>query len=227
MSICLYCQAEMNHRLYWETMIQIGEPPLFCTSCSRQLIYLKGQCCANCSRESEITPCYDCSRWQQYDGGDPLEKNVSIYTYNEFMQEVITKWKYRGDYEVGYGFQSSFRQVFEKVFSREQKKLIAVPIPLGEKRGYDRAFNQAEMLARFLPVPMENVLQRQDSEKQSKKSRSERLSTSNPFILTKSLNKSVVLVDDIYTTGRTLRHAAETLKQHGSPKVYAITLIRG
>jgi len=51
--------------------------------------------------------------------------------------------------------------------------------------------------------------------------------TVNPFNLVKSLNNPVLLVDDIYTTGRTLRHAAQLLKEAGCQEVYALTLCRG
>lgn len=227
MSRCLYCMEEIDDGLHWERLFQSGDSPVFCHHCSQQLIRLGEKRCARCSRESEVPLCQDCYRWQQYYRKDPLERNVSIFTYNTFMQEVIAKWKYRGDYVIGHSFQSIFQQVFQEAFSKKKKKeIISVPIPLSQMRGSERAFNQAEMLARFLPVPMELALQRKNSEKQSKKSRKERLSMTNPFILSKPLNKSVVLVDDIYTTGRTLRHAAEILKENGSPKVYAMTLIR-
>src|SRR5690625_1097913 len=78
-----------------------------------------------------------------------------------------------------------------------------------------------------LPAENKDILTRIHSEKQSKKTRSERLSADNPFVAAKKVNKPVILVDDIYTTGTTLRHAATLLKEQGCPEVYAYTLIRG
>ncbi len=143
------------------------------------------------------------------------------------MQDVIAKWKYRGDYILGTAFKQDFIRSFSKRFSFLKKEALLVPIPLSKERMHERGFNQAKVLAEFLPRPCEDILTRVDSEKQSKKSREERIYTANPFNLTKIVNKPVILVDDIYTTGTTLRHAGTILKAHGCPEVYALTLIRG
>lgn len=73
---------------------------------------------------------------------------------------------------------------------------------------------------------LKRVFSRMFSEKQAKKSRFERIMMKNPFKQTEPFNKPVVLVDDIYTTGRTLRHAAQLLTENGCPEVYALTLCR-
>jgi len=162
-----------------------------------------------------------------YDGADRLNKNFSIYSYNEYMKEVIAKWKYRGDYVLGEMFKELFVQRFHQHFSTIRKNAVIMSIPLSKERLFERGFNQAFMLATFLTAKVNESLQRVHNEKQSKKSRRERLKTTNPFNLTKPINKPVILVDDIYTTGQTIRHAASVLKRNGCPQVYAYTLIRG
>src|SRR5699024_5852153 len=93
-------------------------------------------------------------------------------------------------------------------------------------RGFNQSLAIAEKLARNTS-DIQQVLQRIHSEKQSKKTRSQRIFGKNPFKLIKKTNKSVILVDDIYTTGTTLRHAATLLKQGGCPAIYSYSLIRG
>ncbi|MFD1020297.1 ComF family protein [Thalassobacillus hwangdonensis] len=140
------------------------------------------------------------------------------------MQELIAKWKYRGDYMLVHAFEEMWKARTMAHFS--QQECIYVPIPLSEERLQERGFNQAEALARFLPSPPRNLLSRAHSEKQSKKKRQERITSANPFSLNEKVSKPVVLVDDIYTTGITLRHAAKLLKENGCPKVYSLSLIR-
>ncbi|WP_199690043.1 MULTISPECIES: phosphoribosyltransferase family protein [Clostridia] len=142
------------------------------------------------------------------------------------MQEIITKWKYRGDYELGYIFKNAFHTHFQKMMLTAAKTHLAIPIPLSVERQVERGFNQAEMLAQFLPIPKAPYLQRVTSEKQATKTRSERMGSANPFQLRKPINKPIILVDDIYTTGTTLRHAAKVLIEHGCPEVISFTLIR-
>jgi len=165
--------------------------------------------------------------WEEKEKNESLQFNYSIFTYNPFMKEVIAKWKYRGDYYLGYIFENYLMEAFKENFSFLKKNGFVVPIPLSEERLLERGFNQAKMIADFLPIETKEILTRLHGEKQSKKSRMERIISKNPFFITESINKPVLLVDDIYTTGTTLRHAARLLKKHGCPNVYALTLVRG
>jgi len=185
---------------------------------------ITGKRCRRCSRRSEKSICFDCERYGRTK--DSLVFNYSLYSYNEHIQEIVAKWKYRGDYVLGKVFEESFQQAFKKIFPRSHEYSI-VPIPLSGERLKERAFNQAEMLAGFLTNQPLHALTRVHGEKQSKKTRRERMGAMNPFKSIKQLNKPAILVDDIYTTGTTLRHAAHKLKQAGCPKVYGFTLIRG
>lgn len=197
-----------------------------CKLCNHLLPVISGSRCLRCSRRSDVPKCIDCLQWEKFPGKDTLKCNYSIYQYNEFMQDIITKWKYRGDYELGYIFKNACRTHFRKMMQTTAKTHLAIPIPLSVERQVERGFNQAEMLAQFLPIPKAAYLQRVTSEKQAKKTRSERMESANPFRLKKPINKPVILVDDIYTTGTTLRHAAKVLIEHGCPEVISFTLIR-
>src|SRR5699024_4060985 len=131
--------------------------------------------------------CTDCNQWTAlYDGHDPLTKNVSLYEYNEWMREVIARWKYRGDYVLGEVFRSEFHQLFVETFKDIIKDSIILPIPLSSDRLYERGFNQASQLASSIvgySKDEQNLLCRMSNEKQSKKTREERLRMENPFFL--------------------------------------------
>lgn len=221
---CLSCEEVLFPEVSWRNIFFFTKPPLLCGSCHQMLYRLQNERCTRCSREYKEDICRDCQRWDAlYEQDDPLFYNYSIYSYNEKMQAILARWKYRGDYEVGYLFKDQLKSVYKKHFP---SGATIVPIPLSEERMQERAFNQAHMLASFLSDDVESVLTRSHSEKQSKKTRQARLNTENPFKMTKKIQKPVILVDDLYTTGITLRHAASLLKENGCPKVYAYTLIR-
>lgn len=224
---CLWCDQEIILEMSWKNLIILPKPKQLCERCESDLIPLKGERCSRCSRMSKEKICLDCEWWSSQEESDPLEFNYSIYTYNEQMQAMIAKWKYRGDFILAHAFKYEFIQSFEREFSSIIEEAIIVPIPLSNERLHERGFNQAKVLADFLPIKNEELITRIHSEKQSKMTRSERISTNNPFKTNRKINKEVILVDDIYTTGRTLRHAATLLKEYGCPKVYAYTLIRG
>lgn len=224
---CLWCDKEIIIQISWQTIVVPPQQQNLCEECEAKLYELSGQRCLRCSRESSAEICIDCDYWLNR-GKDSLEHNFSIFNYNDTMKEMIARWKYRGDYMLGYVFQYQLKSTFEKEYGKLKDAMI-IPIPLSEERLQERRFNQAKMLASFIDdsLASENILTRVHSEKQSKRSRQERIQAENPFVVNKRLNKSVVLVDDIYTTGTTLRFAADTLKNAGCPKVYSLTLIRG
>lgn len=222
---CLWCDTEIFPGINWTTLAMLPEPEQLCKSCLRELVFLEGPRCEKCSRLSKQPICGDCRWWEERT--DPLMFNYSIFQYNDFMQEIIARWKYRGDYCLGEAFKKQFRDGFRRKFSFLTKGTIAVPVPLSNERLLERGFNQASHLTKFLPLETKEVLSRVHGEKQSKKTRRERISAINPFKMGHAVKNSVVLVDDIYTTGTTIRHAASILKENGCPEVYAFTLIRG
>jgi competence protein ComFC len=201
-----------------------------CDECFQSLKEITGPTCPSCCRPQETDVlCSDCQRWEE----DPqwkqfLHKNISAYQYNDAMKEVLATFKFRGDAALVNVFKQTFVGTYKDKISSLNIDWV-IPIPLSKERLYERGFNQAKLLAEFLPLPQLEVLQRTHHEKQSKKSRNERLTASNVFSVTepsKIENKCILLVDDIYTTGSTLRHAAKLLKQNDAASVASLTLIR-
>lgn len=169
--------------------------------------------------------CYDCMRWEN----DPewqgvLERNMSLYRYNEHLKELMARYKYRGDYVLASIFAADIRKA-----AAEAKPDLYIPIPLSEARLYERGFNQSEAFLAEAGLPVTHVLSRKHSEKQSKKSRKERIGQANLFDIQNIetiQGKQILLMDDIYTTGSTMRHAAKVLKMAGADKIMSMTVAR-
>lgn len=225
---CLWCHHQIVPDLNWNMLLFLNKPSCICKACATELEELYGEQCTRCSRMCDTSVCDDCRRWEHYyNHADVLTMNRSVFVYNQVIQEMVTKWKYRGDYVLGNLFRTYVDRSYRQLQRLLPKQTVAVPIPLSDERMNERGFNQAKMLADFFPLPQTELLERVHGEKQSKKTRKQRLRSKNPFHQTNMVNKAVLLVDDIYTTGTTLRHAAGLLKQNGCPDVYSWTLIRG
>ncbi|MBW6463741.1 MAG: ComF family protein [Firmicutes bacterium] len=101
---------------------------------------------------------------------------------------------------------------------------ILTPIPLHKERKKERGFNQSELLARsaakVLGIPCDNLLERtRNTPSQTLVSRRERRDNiSGAFRCRKKIGKNdiVLLVDDIYSTGSTMKEAASVLKKQGA-----------
>lgn len=113
---------------------------------------------------------------------------------------------------------------------------VVVPVPLWPKREKQRGFNQAEMIGRKLADNMElehrKLLRRvRDTGRQVGRDRKERLKAINGAI--EKIGKSKIsdvsagmIVDDVWTTGATLRECGKILKKAGVKTVWGFVLAR-
>lgn len=230
---CLICHEVIRPDIGWKALFSAEKEQLICTLCEGKLMKIEGEACRVCCRPmAGLDPrfrhgslCHDCFRWEE----DPewqgfLEKNTSLFVYNDFLKEVIARYKYRGDYVLSKVFAAYFKDVIKGAAGG-----MFVPVPLSGERLYERGFNQAEALIRESGQVPSLLLTRVHSEKQSKKSRTERIHIPQVFQLGPDAaikGKTIILIDDIYTTGSTLRHAAKVLKTAGAASIQSITLAR-
>lgn len=250
---CLICFTEIIPPMGWNDLISKVKKQNICQTCKAKLEEIKGETCSICGRPLEQLDarfiqgdrCYDCVRWEEdHEWRGCLTKNQSLYHYNVFLQEVIARYKFRGDYVLANLFTEQLRQKLAG-----QPSDLLVPIPLSPERLEERGFNQAEALIREASLTPANILTRIHGEKQSKKSRNERIHAGQVFRLAEPLSKplyhnqtlhisepehlpdlkgkTIILIDDVYTTGSTLRHAAKILTSHGAASVTSITIARG
>jgi competence protein ComFC len=236
LNYCLYCHQPYPESWSWAALLGLNVEPLLCQSCTSNLELIKGEICRMCGRSFSLFPeqyrqgdsCYDCIRWEDdEEWTGVLQQNRSLYVYNDFLKEVIAKMKYRGDAELIKAFSPLSRSKFKRI----ARKSILVPIPLSEERKYERGFNQAEIFAEILTSNVQPLLKKvTHEEKQSKKTRKDRITKkNNPFLDVDEAcvkDKSILLIDDVYTTGSTLRYAAKVLKDAGAEQISSITLAR-
>ncbi|KMJ59004.1 hypothetical protein AB685_07985 [Bacillus sp. LL01] len=237
MNYCLICKEEITSSFGWGEFLGINKPKQVCEPCENSFRKICGKLCRICGRVWEEVPlenryediCFDCHRWErETETAGTLQMNRSVFSYNEPMQEVLALYKFRGDAILVEAFSKDFRQTYDLFFKKEQRMLI--PIPLSDERLYERGFNQSLLLAKLLSsTEIIEPLAKTDSVKQSKKIRRERLQQENPFSVIepqKVEGKKILLIDDIYTTGTTIRMAAKVLKEAGATDISSLTLVR-
>ncbi|KFZ43747.1 ComF family protein [Anoxybacillus flavithermus] len=219
---CLICHDEWMPTMSFAMLLTLRQADVCCPRCRARFIRLEGNRCERCSRLIDQAVCEDCIAWEKRKS--VLKQNVSVYMYNDWMKEVMNRFKFRGDYALIEAFRHDVRTVFSKHFSSD---VCLVPIPLSPSRLAERGFNQAEAIASLLPLPMIFALRRIDDEKQSKKTRRERF-TGRKFCITGEnvAEKRIVIVDDIYTTGATVHEAAKLLYDAGARDISSFTLVR-
>ncbi|WP_096202421.1 ComF family protein [Bacillus sp. FJAT-45350] len=235
---CLLCDTPLTFQVGWLNAFGMQKEGCLCLKCSNELDEINGEICSICGRPFALldssfrfeNECYDCARWEQdeYWRG-VLLKNRSIYSYNSFLKEIMARFKFRSDAEL----VKIFQQPLQKVFQKEFPKHLLVPIPLSGERKYERAFNQAELIAELLRKPILALIKVTNEEKQSKKNRIERLESKSPIFKfdpnfkQQTQSADILIIDDIYTTGATIRHAAKELLTNEAKSVSSLTIARG
>lgn len=161
---------------------------------------------------------------------------------NKNVKEVIYHIKYKGN---TFLIDIFGKIILKKIYQEKNKKkykdevIHIVPIPLSKKRRSERGFNQTELLARsvikydrqkniiYNPKFLKRI---KHTKPQTKLNKSERIKNiKNCYSVPerqreKISGKTIILIDDVTTTGSTLREARLTLLKAGAKEVFAITL---
>ncbi|MFC6164490.1 ComF family protein [Lactiplantibacillus dongliensis] len=219
---CLLCQRSLTTKLTltWLLSWQPVARPVVCAACWQQFQPIAlATACPQCGRaQPQRQVCRDCQRWDP----QPAFHNVALFTYNEAMQAYFQHYKFQGDYRL--------RAVFQPVLQQRLTQLTAdrvVVIPVTAATIGTRGFNQ---VTGWLGTGInDGILTVTKTVAQSQKDRQARLATQQPFGLVPGIElagQRIVLVDDVYTTGRTMRHAAQLILENGANSVTGLTLAR-
>ncbi|HFI0256804.1 TPA: ComF family protein [Streptococcus suis] len=221
MSNCLLCDQAMKIKTRFSDLIFFSKAQSgVCSDCFSTFEEIAEQHCPCCSKSGESTICQDCQYWQKQ--GKKVS-HTALFKYNDEMANYFSRYKFQGDYLL--------RKVFAKeliLYFKQWEGYTIVPIPLGQRRLEERGFNQVTALLDEAGLPYRSLLGKEDVDKQSAKSRTERLKIRQPFYLIAEtpLPENILLVDDIYTTGVTIQLAKETLMKNGAKTVKSFSIAR-
>jgi ComF family protein len=191
-----------------------------CTSCGRPFVTENGRdhTCGACITN---TPPYICRSAALLEGP---------------VQELIHRYKYSGRAHLGQPL-GLLTATTLAAFSIEAMPAVIVPVPLHRKRLRQRGFNQSQLIANVLEkqwkVPLEvgNLRRIRWTEPQITLDATARVANvKGAFAVEdakKLKGKRVLLVDDVLTTGSTMRECAEALRDAGAEAVFAVTVARG
>lgn len=204
-----------------------------CGECRQTLPYVGEPCCMKCGKpleEEEREYCRDCARIaRSYDQG----KSVWKHTGN--VPHAVYQFKFHNKRYYARVFASEMSKQYGDWIRRCKVETI-IPVPLHPAKQRKRGFNQAELLARGLgremdlPVCTDAVFRIRNTKPQKElggRERQDNLKGAFAVSGRWKAPKTVLLVDDIYTTGSTIHRIAKLLKKAGVQKVYFLTISIG
>jgi len=203
-----------------------------CTGCWRSIAPLTPPLCDGCGDplpgwRTHSIPAGRCPRCRRTRRA--VDRCRAIGAYDGALRAIIHAFKYGGR-------RSLARPLAELMRIRGAEMLAAadaaVPVPLHASRRRERGFNQADDLARHLPLPVVAALKRtrataaQADLPAARRHGNVRGAFAPTRRATSLAGAVILLVDDVSTTGATLDACARALKAAGVREVRALTAAR-
>lgn len=205
----------------------------WCADCEKGIREISRPLCRRCGQALPSHSIYDeeiCASCRAQPPHFEALRSRGVFEGN--LRAAIHALKYKGNISLGemlaYELVSTLRSVDWKVDG-------IVPVPLNRTRYQERGYNQAALLAQPLAFAIQmpyllGVLERvrETASQVGLKIEERRRNVAGAF-LTKTNEvhgKSILLVDDVATTGATLDACAESLRARGVRLVYGLTLAR-
>lgn len=214
---CLVCGDEV-----------FAEGSYFCPRCEGTLPKNDGAICDHCGRSVPVAQsyCYDCKNQMT-----EVDRARSCYSYRPPVSGLIQAFKYNGKKYLAEAFACDLARLY---FSHYLAADYTVFVPMTPAREKERGFNQTALLAEELsdrigvPLLADALVKTRDTPRQanlSGKERRENLEGSFRVHRRKEVkDKTILLVDDVLTTGATAETVARALKSAGAKKVYLLTV---
>ena len=196
------------------------------------LAVLFPQKCLGCKKENEIL-CSDCLLKINRPDTPHLNGIHIAANYQDLvLKKALWMLKYQGVKQLAKPLAELIRErIWKKL---ETENWLVVPVPLSKNKLRHRGYNQAELIARELSgnVRADVLFKKFHTKSQVEvKNKEERLvniigsfEIKNPE---KIKGKKIILIDDVLTTGATMREAQKVLKSAGAKKVVGVVVARG
>ena len=203
---------------------------LICPDCVDQLSWVSQPVCKRCGKEIFVDTaeyCLDCTRHPR-----SFVSGRALLNYNRTASRSMAQIKYNNRREyLDFYAEAMARRLGPAV--RRMNAQALVPVPVHPSRMKVRGFNQAEELARRLsekldiPVNAGLLRRNRNTVPQKDLNPAQRLKNlQEAFVASRPPAglKSVILVDDIYTTGSTVEACARVLRGAGIERVYFLSI---
>ncbi|WP_050984892.1 ComF family protein [Thiorhodospira sibirica] len=200
-----------------------GQPPLeLCASCIKSLPWLGHgcRCCAMPLPPAQMV-CGECLH-----DPPPFDASYAAFHYQPPIDRLIIQLKHHDRLAYARVLGQLFIQARQALQEPLPPKSCILPVPLHRSRLRERGFNQSMELARMIAPPLHLPVcpalaqrQRATQFQQGLKQQQRRLNVRNAFAASGTLPAHIIILDDVMTTGSTLRELASTLKKAGAHQV--------
>ena len=189
--------------------------------------------CPQCGRKSVDGMVHaKCLKPQSLDGA------ISLWKYQGVVRKAVLGLKYKFALEIAGELAAHTTNAIKNYTGFMPQEVVLVPIPLYWLRGNWRGFNQVEAVGKGIASSLgwkfaSDLLIRKKSAKPQAELKGEQRMRNikgvfalNPHYSSFMIHNTIILFDDVWTTGSTLKEAAKVLKRAGINNLWALTLAR-
>lgn len=216
--------------------------PITCLACKSFGKYLCKDCLLKVKKSKQI--CIECDK-PSIDGfthikckkPQTLDGVFSVWQYSGVIRRAILKLKYNFVSNIAIELAEIMAKYVSEEFNPLPKKPLLIPVPLHKKRKNWRGFNQVEEVGKVLAKKLGwdfncDILVRKKKSTPQVELKGEERKENVRGVFAFEKNKkslilsssSLVLFDDVLTTGATIREAGKVMKRNGAEKVWGLTI---
>lgn len=162
------------------------------------------------------------------------ENNFAVFKYRGVIRKAIVSLKYKFAYDI---CDEIVDACVRRLKSSKFHEVLLVPIPLYWRRENFRGFNQSKIIGQKIAEKMrwkfvsDFLIRNKNTHSQvGLKNSLRKTNLSGVFSLNSNYKldtgQSILIFDDVYTTGSTIKEATKTLKRSGFTKIYSLTIAR-
>ncbi|MDP4117886.1 MAG: ComF family protein [Bacillota bacterium] len=205
--------------------------PLVCELCKEKYCAYHNKC-SRCGSGFEYRgglPFCNTCRSARY----PFDGVISAYHYTGGVRDAIIRHKFDFMYNNSPTFALGISEIINHIFTQIKPDFIAI-VPTDKirlrERGYNAVSEIAEIISSKTDIPLYGnaLLKIKNVPQQSTLSLRQRMRNVHGCFSVKNKsdikNKSIILIDDVFTTGATTRECAKMLKKAGATYIFVITV---
>lgn len=204
-----------------------------CKDCREKIRINNEPICKKCGRkllDETEEYCQDCKKYEHN-----FCKGLSFCLYDAEVKNSMYRLKYGNRRRYAYHYGKMMAEHFSKEIESWNADAI-IPVPLHKKRFRKRGYNQAELIAQSISmhtgikVASDIIFREKTTEAMKYLNRAERQNNLKKAFKVGRNNvklKTVIVVDDIFTTGTTIDEMSYVLKNTGVKRVYFLVIASG
>lgn len=222
--LCAMCRASVQ------------EPGSLCARCWGTMSFIDGPLCNLCGLPFDLDPGAETTCAACHAHKPAFDHARAVLRYDDASRGLILALKWGDRLDLSHGFAHWLRRSGSELLDRAD---IIVPVPLHRRRLWMRRYNQAAALAanlaRLTTIPSDPLILRRirstPSQGEMPSAKARQRNVRGAFGIDRArkaalAGKTILLVDDVFTTGATLNACARALKRGGASRVDVLALAR-